>query len=119
MPLHDARNWLWDVRESCGLIAEATRRMSFNEFVADRLRRSAVERELEIIATALKNAVTAEPGLEARFPEMRGIIDFRNILAHGYHMVKYEKVWPIIEHHVPALRTKVDQILSERPPPGK
>ena len=119
MPLHDARNWLWDVRQSCDLIVETTSGMSFEQFVGDRLRRSAVEREFEIIAQALKLAVSVEPTLEARFPEMRGIVDFRNILAHGYHMVNYQKVWPIIQHHVPALRAKADQILSERPPPGK
>jgi uncharacterized protein with HEPN domain len=116
MQPRDVRHWLWDVRESCDVILEATRGLSFEEFVADRIRRSAVEREFEILTEALKRTLALEAGLSLRFPDFRGIVDFRNILAHGYHAVKYEKVWPIVVQDVPVLRKTADDILKERTP---
>lgn len=115
MPQRDARHWLWDIRESCDAILEATKGVSFEQFVADRLRRSAVEREFEIIAAALKRTLELEAGLSLRFPRARGIIDFRNILAHGYHILDYQKVWLIVQHEVAPLRYTADEILKERP----
>ena len=118
MPQRDVRHWLWDVRFSCDLILEATKGLSFEQFVADRMKRSGVEREFEIIAEAMKRTLELETGLSLRFPQIKGIIDFRNILAHGYHVVNYEKVWPIILHDLPVLRKSADEILRERPPPN-
>ncbi len=116
MSQRDIRHWLWDIRASCDLILHATQGLTYEQFVADRFRRSGVEREFEIAAEALKRTLALEPGLSLRFPQARGIIDFRNILAHGYHVVNYEKVWPIILHDVPVLRKTADDILHERPP---
>ena len=71
MQPRDVRHWLWDVRLSCDLILQATQGLTQEQFVADRLRRSAVEREFEIIGEAMKRILAAEPGLSLRFPEAR------------------------------------------------
>lgn len=116
MPQRDARHWLRDVRLSCDVILEATRSLTQEQFVADRIRRSAVEREFEIIGEAMKRILATEPGLSLRFPEAREIIAFRNHLAHGYHIVDYDEVWKSIEFGIPRLRAESDMILSERTP---
>ncbi len=115
MQPRDVRHWLWDVRLSCDLILEGTRGLTLAQLVQDRLRRSAVEREFEIIGEAMKRVLAAEPGLSLRFPEARDIIAFRNHLAHGYHVVDYDEVWDSIVHGVPRLRAEA-MILNERPP---
>lgn len=112
----DVRHWLWDVRESSDIILEVAGELSYAQFVADRVKRSAVEREFEIITEALKRTLELEPGLSLRFPQMHEIVKFRNILAHGYHIVKYEKVWPIIQNDIPILRKTAHDILGERTP---
>lgn len=74
MQQRDVRHWMWDVR--------------------DAFRRGGVERQFEIIAEALKRTPATEPGLSLRFSEANELYRFRNILAHGYHIVDHEKAWP-------------------------
>ncbi|MBY0263467.1 MAG: DUF86 domain-containing protein [Phycisphaerales bacterium] len=116
MQQRDVRHWMWDVRAACDLIVAETSDLSLDDYARDAFRRGGVERQFEIIAEALKRTLAAEPGLSLRFPEANELYRFRNILAHGYHIVDHEKVWAIIKHDVPSLRTKADVILSERPP---
>jgi len=116
MPRLDVRHWLWEVRAACDLIRTKTADLCFEEYAEDAFLRGGVERRFKIIPEALKRTLLAEPGLGLRFPEADELYRFRNILAHGYHIVDHAKVWTIIRQDVPALRDKSDQILSERPP---
>ena len=50
----------------------------------------------------------------ARISDIRAVIGFRNILAHGYSDVDHELVWSIVHDHLPILLREVDQILPRR-----
>jgi len=52
MPLRDSRAPLRDILRSCELVATWVAGRSFEEFVADRMVRAAVEREIEIVSEA-------------------------------------------------------------------
>jgi uncharacterized protein with HEPN domain len=67
---------------------------------------------LEIIGEAA-NRLSAE--LREAHPEVRwrAIIDFRNLLAHGYEYVVLERVWQVIEKDLGPLETSVRAILDE------
>ena len=62
----DPRAWLLDILAACDLLADFTGGKSFEDYAADALLRSAVERQLEIIGEALRVAVKHQPVLRRR-----------------------------------------------------
>ena len=52
--------------------------------------------------------------VKARHPDIRwrAIYGFRNIAAHGYLDLQIDRVWEIVEFHLPALRAVSDEELS-------
>ncbi len=114
MPPRDVRAWLVDAAQACDVILQCTADRTLDQYEHDIVIRSAVERQFEIIGEAMRRILTAEPGLELRLPEAREVIDFRNFLAHGYHLVRHDEVWKIVKRDVPALKRKVDELLHER-----
>ena len=44
--------------------------------------------------------------------DSRRIINFRNILVHGYATVSDEVVWGVLEQNLPTLRQKVAALLK-------
>ena len=81
---HDPRAYLWDARESADAIASFVRGRTFEDYRADVMLRSAVERQFEIIGEALRRLERAAPHVALRLPERTKAIGFRNILIHGY-----------------------------------
>lgn len=75
--------------------------------------RSAVERQFEIVGEALNRLSRDEPVLAARIQEVRRIVGFRNILAHGYDIVDDDAVWTAITDEPPALVSRVSALLAE------
>ena len=117
MPLpRDTRDWLWDIRDACEVILRCTKGWTLERYASDVVVRSCVERQFEIIAEALKRTVVQEPELASRLPDIRPIVSFRNILTHGYHIVKHDRVWKIVLEDVPPLKSITESILAERPP---
>jgi len=68
----------------------------------------AIEREFEIIGEALyRLARIEEAKLAEKIPEYRKIIDFRNIIAHGYDIIDEAALWDFALNRVPELMEKV------------
>lgn len=82
------------------------------DFAADRVRRLATERLLEILCEATRRL---PDNARLNSPEInwRRIIDFGNVLRHAYHMTQTERVWTIIETHLPPLKAFAIRKLSE------
>jgi len=69
----------------------------------------AIEREFEIIGEALHRLSKIEEGkLAEKIPEYRKIIDFRNIIAHGYDIIDDAALWDFAVNSVPELVDKVN-----------
>ncbi len=108
----DATALLWDVRGAAQQIAEFIAGLHEDGYLADSLRRSAVERQLEIIGEALKNLRGVDPETAALIPDLSRIVGLRNVLAHGYAVVDDRVVWAAASQHVPALRAIVEGLLD-------
>lgn len=54
---------------------------------ADRLLRSAVERQLTVLGEAARRALDEEPELRQRMPDLVYAVGLRNRLVHGYDTV--------------------------------
>jgi uncharacterized protein with HEPN domain len=77
--------------------------MTEDEFLADRRTQRAVERSFEIIGEALSRLAREFPEVAARIPEHRRVIDFRNVLAHGYDVVDPRLVYALTQTRLPGL----------------
>lgn len=80
---------------------------------ADDMLRSAVERQFEIIGEAVNQFTRAAPALADRIPDVRQIIDFRNVLIHGYAGINHRTVWRTIQEDLRRFRSHLTQLLSE------
>jgi len=109
----DARAYLWDARTAVDSIRQFTRGRSAEEYQRDALLRSAVERQFEILGEALNNLRRLSPTVAARIPELGEIIDFRNVLIHGYATIDHDTVWRTVENDLDRLYDQLGELLTE------
>ena len=105
--------FLWDVRAAGVRITTFADGLTAASYAADELRKSAVERQLEIIGEALNRLRKADPEFAFRIPDTSRIIGLRNILAHGYAVVDDAVVWSAVSERMPSLLTVVENLLDE------
>jgi uncharacterized protein with HEPN domain len=108
----EALKHLYDMQQACRLLAEFTAGKTFSDYSVDALLRSAVERQLTIVGEAPNRLNKIEPTAASSITDARQIIAFRNILIHGYDIVKDEVVWGILEADLPTLIRDVDTLLE-------
>ena len=106
---------LRDIRDAAAFILEATRGRTLEEYRAERLLRSAIERNFEIIGEAMKRLASLDAETVAHIGNYPRIIAFRNVLIHGYDLVDHEQVWAVIANQLPVLHGEVAALLSRVP----
>jgi len=111
----DPRAYLWDAREAADAIAAFAQGRTLDDYLADRMLRSAIERQFEIIGEALRQLEKIAPHLARELPELRQAVAFRNILIHGYTSINDQTVWRTVRESLPALRAGIAALL-DRPP---
>lgn len=84
--------------------------MRYDIFVNDFLRRSAVERKVEIMGEAINRILKIDKDFP--LPNAREIINTRNRIIHGYDSVQPEFLWSLVIRHIPALKEDVARLLS-------
>lgn len=109
----DSAAILWDVHAAVTRVAEFIVGLDEAGYASDSLRRSAVERQLEIVGEALNNLRKSDPDTAQRIPEISRIIGLRNILAHGYAVVDDSVVWGAASQRAPQLLSAVAELLAE------
>jgi hypothetical protein len=73
----DPRAYLWDAVQALSHVEQFTRDRTFEDYEADVLLRSGVERQLEIAGQALNQLSRLDADLAARIPELASIVGFR------------------------------------------
>lgn len=86
--------------------------MTFEQYQVDRKTQAAVERKFEIIGEALNRVRAVDQSALAGIRDCRGIISFRNILAHGYDEIDARLVWGVIENDVSNLKEDIERLLA-------
>ncbi len=109
----EARKYLRDIQVAAERIERFTRGRGFEQYLADEMLRSAVERQFSIIGEALSRLDKDSPDVAAAIPDHGRIIAFRNILIHGYAAVDDRIVWGVIENHLASLRNAVEVQLAK------
>jgi uncharacterized protein with HEPN domain len=99
---------LQDILEAIDDIEKLLARVDIEKFSADRILRLATERLLEIVCEASRmlpdSVKKAEPTID-----WRKMIDFGNVLRHAYHATDTEKVWDVVQNHLPPLKSLVER----------
>lgn len=84
--------------------------MRYDLFVNDFLRRSAVERKVEIMGEAINRILKIDKDFP--IPNAREIINTRNRIIHGYDSVRPEFLWSLVMRHVPLLKADILKLLN-------
>jgi uncharacterized protein with HEPN domain len=109
----DPRAYLWDAREAAEAILEFVAGKTFEDYARNRLLRSAVERQFEIIGEVLNQLCKIELQWADRVPDVPQIIAFRNLLIHGYASFNDLTVWRTIDESLPTLYETMTSLLDE------
>lgn len=109
---HDPRKSLEDMRRAAEFLLKITAGRTLEDYRADEVLRSVVERKFEIIGEALSRLQKLDPVLAAQVPEHRQIISFRNVLIHGYDAIDEAVVWKIVDVDLPVLNQQLDSLLT-------
>lgn len=105
----ESKKLLEDVRQAAGLVLQFAAGKTLDDYCADVLLRSGVERQFEIIGEALSRLAKSDPDTASQVRDYQRIIAFRNIPIHGYRAVDDQVVWDIVQRN---LRTLLEQVTS-------
>jgi uncharacterized protein with HEPN domain len=83
------------------------------QYATDKMRRSAVERQLEILGEACARLARLEPSFLTSIDNLKLAIDLRNRIIHGYDAVDDELVYLTVTEDLAALRTDLARLLDE------
>lgn len=106
---------LWDMLDAARAVIQFTQGRPFDDLLADRMLRSAVERSLEIVGEAARNVSIETRENNPDIP-WTSIIGLRNIIAHEYGEIRYEKLWGICIDRLPPLVRRLEDLGVDNPP---
>ena len=113
MPLHNPKKYLYDIVNCCEFVLEATSGKTVEDYKNNRLFRSALERELQIIGEAMMQLDNMSPETAERISQHRNIIGFRHVLVHGYANLDPDTVWNVVETKISILLEQTKKLLRE------
>lgn len=85
---------------------------TLEQYRAEDLLRSAVERQVEIVGEACRRALDDTPALRERIPDAAMAVAMRNRIAHGYDTVDHEVVFNTVTDCFPPLVTGLERELA-------
>lgn len=113
MPLRNSKKYLYDIVNCCEFVLEMTKEKTVEDYKNDRIFRSALERELQIIGEAMLQLDNISPETAERMAQYRGIIGFRHVIVHGYDSLDPDTVWNVVETKVAILLEQAKTILKQ------
>jgi len=108
----ETKKLLHDVVAACEAILDFTTGKDFTAYENDRLLRSGVERQFEIIGEALNRLSHRDPETANYISSLNNIIGFRNRIIHGYDDVDGLIVWNTISENVLPLKDEALKLLK-------
>lgn len=103
---------LWDMREAAREVASFLQGVDYERFVAEKVLRYAVERQLVVIGEAARRVSERFQGEHPEIPWGK-IVAQRNVLAHDYGEILAERVWLTATESIPKLIRLLDSLIPE------
>lgn len=82
----------------------------FDDYLINKTKRRAVERELEIIGEAISKLLKINP--EIKITSAKLIVNLRNKVIHAYDAIDNEIIWKIIVKDLPVLLDEITTLLK-------
>lgn len=105
--------YIYDAQLACQRVLQFLDGKSFEDYEADVMLQSAVERQLMIIGEALGQS-RRDGELNSVVKNVRRIVNLRNVIVHGYAVMEARTVWGVIQKELPGLNEKLKALLSEK-----
>ncbi|MCC6424792.1 MAG: DUF86 domain-containing protein [Phycisphaerales bacterium] len=105
---------IWDMLEAAHAVDQFAKGKTFDDYLSDRMLRSAVERQIEILGEAARRVSDTFQSAHPEIP-WRIIIAQRNVLAHEYGEIKHERIWRVVVQHLPRLATQLSPLVPKPP----
>ncbi|MBS3143365.1 DUF86 domain-containing protein [Candidatus Woesearchaeota archaeon] len=108
----DLKLFIYNIMDSIENIESFLKEISKESFFKDRLRQSAVIRQLEVIGEATKNIPDS---FRKKYPEIpwKKIVGLRDIIIHTYFEIDLDITWEIIKKDLPLLKKQVQNIKKD------
>ena len=100
------------ILDSINAVKEFSRNLSKEGLVSNRLRQSAIVREIEIIGEAVKN-ISEDLKRKHLETEWKDIAGTRDKMIHHYFGVDLNIVWDIMKRDIPVLERQIKKIKEE------
>ncbi len=110
-PKREYLDFLQDIVESMELAQEYVKGITFEEMVADRMRRDSVERTIERVGEA---ATRIPSEIRRMYPDIPWVnmVGMRNIISHAYDRLSYQIIWDTIHESIPKYLPLVRDMLN-------
>lgn len=109
----EVKKYLFDIEQAARLLTSFVQGKSLDDYLADPLLRSGVERQFEIIGEATSQLAKIDPKCAQGIADYQKLIAFRNVLIHGYAEVDDHLVWDLLESRLPELVKNVTTLKKE------
>ena len=98
--------------ESINLIEDFSKSLTKEKLESDKLRQSAIIRQIEIIGEAIKNLPKI---FMEKYPQVmwKDIVGTRDRVIHQYFDIDIAIVWDIISKDLPVLKKQIEDILEK------
>ena len=113
----DPRKYLWDAREAAKAVRAFVSGRMLEDYLADLMLRSAVERQLGIVGEALGQLARHAPEVAETISDLPRVVAFRNLLVHGYAQIDDERVWAVVHENLPPLLSAIDRSMPDEAEP--
>ncbi len=111
MSEHVPKVILIDMLDSIDAISQFTACIDYSEFLANRMVRDAVYRNIEVLGEAANRMpdyfIEQHPEIE-----WRKLISARNAFIHGYDKINDKIVWNIVQNLPTELKPKLDKLIE-------
>ncbi len=112
MSKREASFYIVDILVAVFRIGQYTKGLESAEVLSrDTMRWDAILRQLEIVGEATKHLIGMQYLDNVQY---RKIVDFRNIIAHGYFGIDEEEVWYVVRHKIETFKNELLQLVRER-----
>jgi len=113
-PEHGDPAYAWDMLDAARTVRSYVQGRSLDAYLADRMLRDAVERNVEIIGEAARRVSKGFRDAHPEIPWPR-IIAQRNVLSHEYGEIEDALVWDVATKDIPELIAALEPLVP--PPP--
>jgi uncharacterized protein with HEPN domain len=110
MPPREPSAFVWDVLDACRTIGWGLSGIDKQAYLADEIRRLAIERLLINIGEAMTRLRDSDLSIARELGDVDAIVGFRNVLVHGYFALDHDRVWQILSTDLGPLRTATEKV---------